>query len=84
MKEAEVVKLANIARRIESFYGKPQDIEWCRTDGHFYVVQSRPITTLNEIEVAPPTNWKLPKGAYAVMRNNIVGCDQHQSAENDE
>ena len=72
MKEAEVVKLANIARRIESFYGKPQDIEWCRTDGHFYVVQSRPITTLNEIEVAPPTNWKLPKGAYAVMRNNIV------------
>ena len=32
MNEADVVELVNIARRIESFYGKPQDIEWCRTD----------------------------------------------------
>lgn len=31
MKEADVIKLADIARRIESFYGSPQDIEWCLT-----------------------------------------------------
>jgi rifampicin phosphotransferase len=72
LKEADVVELVNIARRIESFHGKPQDIEWCRTDGHFYIVQSRPITTLQKNEVPAPTNWKLPKGAYAAMRNNIV------------
>lgn len=72
MKEAQVVKLVDIARRIENFYGKPQDIEWCRTNGHIYIVQSRPITALPEPEVSAPTKWKLPKGAYAVMRNNIV------------
>ena len=72
LNEADVVELVSIARSIESYYGKPQDIEWCRTDGHFYIVQSRPITTLREMEVPAPTSWKLPKGAYAVMRNNIV------------
>jgi pyruvate,water dikinase len=72
MKEAQVVDLVSLARRIESFYGKPQDIEWCRTNGHIYIVQSRPITALPEPEASVPTKWKLPKGAYAVMRNNIV------------
>ncbi|HEX6269530.1 MAG TPA: PEP/pyruvate-binding domain-containing protein [Anaerolineales bacterium] len=72
MKEAEVVELANIARRIESYYGGPQDIEWCHAGGRFYIVQSRPITTLPKVEVPAPTDWKLPKGTYAVMRNNIV------------
>lgn len=84
MKEADVIQLVDIARRIESFYGRPQDIEWCRIkspsphgrgvrgEGKFFIVQSRPITTLPELEVPVPSNWKLPKGAYAVMRNNIV------------
>ena len=72
MNEVQVIELINIARRIESFYGKPQDIEWCRTDGHFYIVQSRPITALPEPEVPAPKEWKLPKGNYAAMRNNIV------------
>jgi phosphoenolpyruvate synthase len=47
MKEAQVIELVTIARKIEDYYGKPQDIEWCRTDGHFYIVQSRPITALH-------------------------------------
>ncbi|MBE0684288.1 MAG: hypothetical protein IH589_20480 [Anaerolineales bacterium] len=32
MNEADVVRLVEIARRIESFYASPQDIEWCRTE----------------------------------------------------
>jgi rifampicin phosphotransferase len=72
MKDAEVVELVDIARKIESYYGSPQDIEWCRANGNFYIVQSRPITTFPEPELARPTEWKLPKGAYAAMRNNIV------------
>lgn len=73
MNEADVVELVDIARRIESFYGSPQDIEWCRTgsgESKFYIVQSRPITTL--AKTPAPTEWKLPRGAYAAMRNNIV------------
>jgi rifampicin phosphotransferase len=44
--DAEAVQLARLARRIEERFGSPQDIEWCRADGRFVVVQSRPITTL--------------------------------------
>jgi rifampicin phosphotransferase len=29
LSDAQVVELVAIARRIEAFYGKPQDIEWC-------------------------------------------------------
>ncbi|HEY5731318.1 MAG TPA: PEP/pyruvate-binding domain-containing protein [Anaerolineales bacterium] len=72
LNEAQVSELVEIARNIESYYGKPQDIEWCHAGEQFYIVQSRPITTLKEIEVAALTDWILPKGAYAVMRNNIV------------
>jgi len=72
LKEAQVVELVGIARKIEAFYGRPQDIEWCRTNGHTYIVQSRPITALPEPELPAPTEWRLPKGDYAAMRNNIV------------
>jgi phosphoenolpyruvate synthase/pyruvate phosphate dikinase len=43
--EAQVVRLAQIGRRIEAGHS-PQDIEWCLADGDFQIVQSRPITTL--------------------------------------
>ena len=44
--DAQVVRLAQLGRRIEAHFGRPQDIEWCLVDDDFQVVQSRPITTL--------------------------------------
>src|SRR5690242_1745652 len=44
--DAQVVRLAQIGRRIEAHFGRPQDIEWCLADDGFQIVQSRPITTL--------------------------------------
>jgi pyruvate,water dikinase len=44
--DAQVVQLAQLGRRIEAHFGRPQDIEWCLVDDGFQVVQSRPITTL--------------------------------------
>jgi pyruvate,water dikinase len=44
--DAQVLRLAQLGRRIETHFGHPQDIEWCLVDGDFYIVQSRPITTL--------------------------------------
>ncbi|MCL6516865.1 phosphoenolpyruvate synthase [Alicyclobacillus sp.] len=41
-----ILELAELGRRIERYYGAPQDIEWCWAEGRFFVVQSRPITTL--------------------------------------
>ncbi len=44
--DAQVVRLAQLGRRIEAHFGRPQDIEWCLVDDGFHIVQSRPITTL--------------------------------------
>jgi len=44
--DAQVVRLAELGRRIEAHLGRPQDIEWCLVDDGFQIVQSRPITTL--------------------------------------
>ncbi len=41
-----VLELAEICSRIENHYGFPCDIEWGFEKGKFYIVQSRPITTL--------------------------------------
>lgn len=41
-----IIKLAKLCQKIESHYGKPQDIEWAMEDEKLYIVQSRPITTL--------------------------------------
>ncbi len=46
LKDAQVVQLAQLGRRIEAHFGCPQDIEWCLADDGFQIVQSRPITTL--------------------------------------
>ncbi len=50
--DAQVVQLAQLGRRIEAHFGRPQDIEWCLIDDDFQIVQSRPITTLFPIPEA--------------------------------
>jgi len=44
--DAQVVRLVQLGRRIETHFGRPQDIEWCLVNDDFQIVQSRPITTL--------------------------------------
>ncbi len=50
--EQQILQLTQIGRQIEAHFGCPQDIEWCLADGTFYIVQSRPITTLYPIPKA--------------------------------
>ncbi|MPQ25148.1 phosphoenolpyruvate synthase [Bacillus paralicheniformis] len=47
--DRQILQLARIGRQIEAHFGQPQDIEWCLADDTFYIVQSRPITTLYPI-----------------------------------
>ena len=64
--------LAELGVRIEQHYGAPQDIEWARADGEFFIVQSRPITALPEPEAAPPTEWAVPDPKAFYFRASIV------------
>src|SRR5262245_60394975 len=41
--DAQVLRLAELGRRIEAHFGRPQDVEWCLVDDGFEIVQSRPI-----------------------------------------
>ncbi len=57
LSDAQVVELTTIGKRIERHYGGPQDIEWGWAEGRFYLLQTRPITTLarpaGDLEAAP-------------------------------
>ena len=46
LSDDEAVQLASLGLSVEAHYGSPQDTEWAIADGHQYLVQSRPITTL--------------------------------------
>ncbi|MFH1253256.1 MAG: PEP/pyruvate-binding domain-containing protein [Candidatus Uhrbacteria bacterium] len=46
----QILELSEIILGIENHYGFPCDIEWAYENGQFYIVQSRPITTLMKKE----------------------------------
>jgi len=50
--DEQILQLERMGRKIEEHFGRPQDIEWCLVDDKFYIVQSRPITTLYPIPEA--------------------------------
>ena len=52
LSDEHILRLERIGREIEAYFGCPQDIEWGLADDTFYIVQSRPITTLYPIPEA--------------------------------
>lgn len=54
--ETQVTELVKLGAAIETYYGAPQDIEWCFVEDTFYIVQARPITTLP----AESVRWESP------------------------
>ena len=51
--DAQILELEKAGRTIEAYFGRPQDIEWCLYENKFFIVQSRPITTLYPIPDLP-------------------------------
>jgi phosphoenolpyruvate synthase/pyruvate phosphate dikinase len=47
--DEQILQLERMGRTIEAYFGRPQDIEWCLHENEFFIVQSRPITTLYPI-----------------------------------
>jgi pyruvate,water dikinase len=56
MRDDEVAVLASLLERIETYYGAPQDVEWCRDEAGFWIVQSRPVTATRPAG-APDIEW---------------------------
>ena len=63
--DEQAAQIAELARRTERHFGRPQDIEWAMRGGEYFLLQSRPITSL----AATPD----PDGIRAIWDNsNIV------------
>src|SRR3989344_4825426 len=50
LSDKEILELSEKVISIEKHYGFPVDVEWAFEQGKFYIVQSRPITTLRKTE----------------------------------
>lgn len=59
LENIHILELAEIGKKIESHFSYPQDIEWCYADNKFFIVQSRPITTL--FPLPQISNHKTPR-----------------------
>ncbi|SFH93106.1 phosphoenolpyruvate synthase [Tindallia magadiensis] len=54
LNKEEVDILRQLCLKAEAYFGSPQDLEWAYADGTFYLVQSRPITSLFHQPEAKP------------------------------
>jgi len=45
--DAQIYELSHIIQKLETYLGYPVDVEWALRDDIFYILQSRPITTLD-------------------------------------
>jgi pyruvate,water dikinase len=58
----QILELAELAVKIESYYGSPQDIEWALTSespSEFYILQCRPLQQKHRSEKAFPSALKI-------------------------
>jgi pyruvate,water dikinase len=46
MPDDKILELGEVGKQIEVHYARPMDIEWCVEDDEIFVVQARPVTTL--------------------------------------
>ncbi|MBA2862124.1 phosphoenolpyruvate synthase [Methanococcus maripaludis] len=56
LSEELIKKLENVGQTIENHYKRPMDIEWAIEKGEIYMLQARPITTLNEKKESKSSN----------------------------
>ena len=72
LNDKQALDVFEMGQKVERHYGSPQDIEWAISDGKLYLLQSRPITTLNK-----PANERQPElsaSQRAVLNNWIEHC----------
>ena len=50
LSDEDLKKLLDMAKTIEDLYKKPMDTEWAMQKGRLYLLQARPITTLDNVD----------------------------------
>lgn len=75
--DQRILEIARLGIATEQHYGRPQDIEWAIADDQVFLVQSRPITTLQPeapAATATPTRTSTPLlTGLATSRGRVAG-----------
>ena len=48
LSDEELIELTEMGKRVQAHYGEPMDTEWAFENGHLFLLQARPITTLGD------------------------------------
>ncbi|HET7324912.1 MAG TPA: pyruvate, water dikinase [Halococcus sp.] len=69
--DEEISRLVEIGEQVEDHYDEPQDVEWAIFEGDVFMLQSRPITTINEPD----------ESAEAGVADGSGATEEEESAE---
>ncbi len=69
LSDEEIITLAKIGKLLEDHYKAPQDVEWAKEDKEFFIVQTRPVTTLKEKTEETST---VEEGKYEILLTGIA------------
>jgi len=71
--DAEAETLARYAKKIESHYKKPMDIEWAKDDDKLYILQARPETVHSAKSSNEYTEYRLKEKSKIVAKGLAIG-----------
>ena len=80
LSDEEIGELVVLGERVEAHYGTPQDVEWAIYDGEIYMLQSRPITTIQESTDADGEATQNGTGGTRVGN----GGETHENADDED
>lgn len=66
----EISIIFNNAMQLENLFSCPQDMEWTIQQGDFFLLQSRPVTTLQNAEGDQERSW------YLSLRRSLANLEQ--------
>ncbi|NEU57661.1 phosphoenolpyruvate synthase [Halorussus sp. MSC15.2] len=81
--EADIARLVELGERVEDHYGTPQDVEWAIVDGEVLMLQSRPITTIDDGETEIQTDATEASASESEGITDGSGAVETAGAESD-
>lgn len=72
MSDEQIIELAQIGHQLQQHYRFPQDIEWALEDDELYIVQSRPVTTIDPETFEKEQVVKVPPGLEVILKGDAA------------
>ncbi|WP_323191940.1 phosphoenolpyruvate synthase [Halostella sp. PRR32] len=84
LSDEELDSLRQMGERVEDHYGTPQDVEWAIYEGDVYMLQSRPITTIDDGDIGEAEESRIDGdiGTDAKAEASTDGSGAVKSASN--